>query len=178
MSQHRHPKPDSVTSTFITAGLLAGSKLLHSAPEALRAAGLGFPRKPAPVAAFFDYVFYRVAKFFFQRDGSAGIRTLMVLTCIQGLVPSAGIIFIQRHFYSRAEIAPYAKGESYLFIGLLLGLGLVNARRYPRRYSALRLRWQAEPTPQKIAGGNCHRRCLSPLVHLRGHPGHPQISRV
>ena len=87
---------------------------MPSAPEALRAAGLGFPRKPAPVAAFFEYVFYRVAKFFFRRDGSTGIRALMVLTCIQGMGPSAGILFIQRHFYSRAETAPYAKAEAYL----------------------------------------------------------------
>ena len=105
------------------------------------------------MATVFDYVFYRTARFFYRRDGRGAIRALISVSTVQGMVPSALLVLLQRHFYTRQQLAPYAKAEAGFFCACLVGLLVRNYAVYPRRYQGLRTRWNDESALRNTLGG-------------------------
>ena len=103
---------------------------------------------------FFDYVFYRAAKFFYRRDGASASRAVITVSTVQFFIPSAIIVFVQRTLYGgRAVTAKHSKVEAMCFTGLLIVVTVLNFFRYKDRYRVLRERWKGEAGVQKTMKG-------------------------
>ena len=57
----------------------------------------------------FDYFFYRIAKFYYRKDGSDAIRAIAILSLIQALLVGTTITIILRLIYGYPTVAKHAK---------------------------------------------------------------------
>jgi len=101
----------------------------------------------------FDYVFYRVAHFYYKSDGRLAVRAVISVSTIQVLPISAVILFIQRLFYSRAEVAPYSRFIAVFFTAIFIVAMILNYVKYKNKYFSLRERWYSEKKSQKLIRG-------------------------
>ena len=105
------------------------------------------------MSIIFDYIFYRVAKSYYKRDGRFAMTALISVTTTQIMPASAVVIFIQKCFYSRAITASYSKLEACLFVAFMLFALFLNHLRYKDKYFRLRERWEQETKVQKHIRG-------------------------
>jgi hypothetical protein len=102
----------------------------------------------------FDYMFYRLAKFFYKRDGSLAPRAIAIVTLTQVLSIAIVLTLIVRLFFDLDQTAIHAKDAGK--IGGVAGIvGLVlNYIRYRKGYSKLSDRWRnAETSEQRRLRG-------------------------
>lgn len=102
---------------------------------------------------YFDYIFFRMAQFFFKRDGSAAIRAILGISMIQMLIAFI-ILFAITHFTVNAKyIHLYSK--QFASIGILITLIFIiyNHRKYKGRYSDFREYWKDELHSQRVVKG-------------------------
>lgn len=102
----------------------------------------------------FDYMFYRLATFFMQKDGPLGVRAQGVLSAFQGLWVVILFFTLRRHFLTHAAFAPFSRSTSQV-IAILLTLPLMygNFRRYRSRYAQLADQWQNHSPRESTIGG-------------------------
>ena len=105
------------------------------------------------MSIIFDYIFYRVAKFYYRRDGRLASTALISVTTTQVMPASAFIIFIQKCLYGREITASYSKLGAYLFVVVLLLAMFLNHLRYKDKYFRLRERWEHETKAQQRIRG-------------------------
>lgn len=98
---------------------------------------------------FFDYIFYRIAKFYYKRDGLDSYGSIIILSIIQGLLIMEIVTILLRMTYSINEIAKYKVPIPAAKIGMGLGVVLIvlNYFRYKGRYWKLSDRWREVGTP-------------------------------
>src|SRR5690349_5999500 len=95
---------------------------------------------------FFDYIYYRMNKFYFKWDGRNGITSVIGISMIQCFVLFDLLFFIERIFYTRQQIADSntAKIGSYIVVACLIGLIIYNYFKYYGKYNLLKSRWKNE----------------------------------
>lgn len=117
----------------------------------------------------FDYIYYRLNRFYFRWDGRNGITAVIGVSMIQCLIIFDLILLIQRIFYSRVLIVSFgsSKAMPYLAVALMLILMLVNYFKYLDKYNKFRSRWKNESRNDQISRGILVIICLvAPWVPL------------
>ena len=105
------------------------------------------------IKCFFDYVFYRIAKFYYKWDGSGASTATVGLSLVQVLYVGLVISGTIRSIYSRNETSPYSKTMGAIGAGILIVLIILNSIIYKDKYVLLRRRWGTESNPRKFVRG-------------------------
>lgn len=101
----------------------------------------------------FDYMFYRIAKFYYRWDRKTAVTAIIGLSFVQGCALGFVQSLIFRTYFSRQETAPYSKAFGAVGVATLVVLIILNTWRYSNRYVPLRERWQQEaPGPRFLKG--------------------------
>ncbi|MDB5014386.1 MAG: hypothetical protein JWQ25_2588, partial [Daejeonella sp.] len=82
----------------------------------------------------FDYIFYRVAKFFYKKDGIDAMRAITIVAVIQGLTLGAVMFSILRLKYDLSQTLEYKKLSGQVGIVIFVILLLCNYLRYKSKY--------------------------------------------
>ena len=104
---------------------------------------------------FFDYIYYRLAKFYIKWDGENGITALIGVSMIQCLIISELFLITERLVNSRVEII--AEGNTkivaYIAVALFLSLLIIIWFKYRNKYSEFEVQWQDESIKTKLKKG-------------------------
>lgn len=101
----------------------------------------------------FDYVFFRVAKFFYRKDGVDAFRAVCIISVIQGLIFGALLFSVLRLVYKMNEISKYKEISGKFGIALCVILLLFNYFRYKSKYWSFVERWKNETFQQSKVRG-------------------------
>lgn len=115
----------------------------------------------------FDYIYYRLTKFFYKSDGEFAARAVIILSVGQGLVIGGIITMIARLFLTRDEIYDLEIGGREGVVVYFI-LCLSNHLYYRNRYKLFDERWGNSETIQqkKIRGLLVLLAVLSPFLLL------------
>lgn len=102
---------------------------------------------------YFDYVYYRMAKAYYKRDGNDAIRSLIGIAMIQVLTILSPILFVLRLFLEREELRAYGKHMKYTTLIVFLGLLIYNSFKYKNKYEIYSEIWKNEPKRIRIYKG-------------------------
>lgn len=94
---------------------------------------------------YFDYIYYRITKFYFKWDGRTGATGLISVVMIQSLVIIDIGVSILRLFKTREETTVYLPYGKWIIIFLFLVLLIYNYRKYNGKYNVFRFHWKDEP---------------------------------
>lgn len=98
---------------------------------------------------FFDYHFYRVAKYYYKRDGSDAVTALISVSSVQSWIIINILIFMKDIFFREIKF-------EYDWVIILLIMGstyLYNKKRYLKKYIVLREKWSKESEEKKWING-------------------------
>lgn len=127
-------------------------------PAAAPTSGQKFPAlrvaQPQVMMTLFDYMFYRLAKFYYRWDRRTAITAIIALSFAQACALGWVWVSLLRSAYSRQETAPYSKSFSAVGTVTLVALILLNGWRYHNRYVLLRERWQGEAPVLRVLKGS------------------------
>lgn len=98
---------------------------------------------------FFDYHYYRVAKFYYKRDGSDATTALISVSAVQGWLVINILLFIKELFFQDIELT-YGW---IVFLTVMIGVLIYNKKKYKNKYSELRNRWIHENSKDKAING-------------------------
>lgn len=98
----------------------------------------------------FDYLFYRIAKYFYRKDGSDATRAIGILTVIQGLFIGEFAIIFSRLIYGYLAVANYSKLGSKIGAGLGICLFIFNYFLYKDKYWRLADKWRNKETSLQL----------------------------
>ena len=109
------------------------------------------------IGNFLDYNYYRVAKFYFKREGSYASTAIIHVCLIVSMAFAPVIILFLIFIYAKFEI-PKGVGKNYIrIISILycLLIYLIISRRYKEKgiYLKLRDRWSEEDRKTKVLRG-------------------------
>lgn len=109
------------------------------------------------IGGFLDYNYYRVAKFYFKKEGSYASTALIHVCLIVSMAFAPVIILFLIFIYTKFEI-PRGVGKIYIrIISILycLFIYLIVSRRYKENgiYLRLRDRWSEEDRKTKVLRG-------------------------
>lgn len=101
----------------------------------------------------FDYIYFRIAKFFFNRDGSDGVTAISIISLIQACIIVAIIVLILK-LTSLFEIV-IISGKALGFFSVIIAVALmrVNFLLYKKKYHFLRSKWINESINKKRING-------------------------
>lgn len=102
---------------------------------------------------FFDYIYYRITKFYFKWDGRTGGTAIVAISMIQTLIVGDIAVFLVRLFVDRSDTASYSKAIGYFFAIMLIFFVLYNYRKYNGRYNKFRSVWKEETREKKLIKG-------------------------
>jgi hypothetical protein len=94
----------------------------------------------------FDYFFYRLAKFYYRKDGIDAIRATTILSFVQGAILLELGAIIYRLIYGYSEVAKYAKSASKVGVILTAGLLVINHFLYKNKYWRFADKWRNKET--------------------------------
>ncbi|MFK7049807.1 hypothetical protein FLACOL_00454 [Flavobacterium columnare] len=115
----------------------------------------------------FDYTFYRISKFYFKRDGTDAITSLLTLTIIMFLYLLNAYFLIREllNFDNKPRTTGLVDKIGIVFIMLLIYL--YNRKKYKGKYFILRDIWiNEEKNKKQINGFFVVLFILSPLIFL------------
>ena len=102
---------------------------------------------------FFDYIYYRLNKFYFKWDGRSGITSIIGLTMIQVLILAGIVGFIMRKLYDRNQTTHYVETGKWIMLIVYVMLMLYNFKLYANKYNKLRFYWKDETKNTRILKG-------------------------
>lgn len=103
--------------------------------------------------SFLDYMYYRVAKFYFKWDGRNSITAVFAVSMFQVLIIADTILLAGRFFWDREITSPYARFIGYGGVLLLFIFSVFNFYKYKNRYHKLKSHWKEESSRRYIMGG-------------------------
>ena len=93
---------------------------------------------------FFNYIFYRIAKLRFKRDGTDAGTAVTLVSLLQAILLEFIIQPIFSLIFTRNELALHAKQIGW-FAGFIFILLLIyNYRKYDNKYDEYHNRWQGK----------------------------------
>jgi formate hydrogenlyase subunit 3/multisubunit Na+/H+ antiporter MnhD subunit len=102
---------------------------------------------------FFDYIFYRVARFYFKWDKRHGITAISAITMIQALIISDFIGFVGKLFFDRSVTQNYVVEAKFIGISLFLILLFFNYKKYYGSYFKYKNYWKEESRKEHFVKG-------------------------
>lgn len=104
----------------------------------------------------FEYIFYRIAKHYYKRDGSSAFGAVAVLSIIQGMLMIDLFLIIRVMFLRQSDIQGYVKYGRIIGIVLSIMILILNYFYFRTKYWRLSDRWRekesADPTLRKMRG--------------------------
>jgi len=101
----------------------------------------------------FDYIFYRIAKFYYKWDRGHASTAIIALTSMQWLCVDFVFCSAIRMCYARQETARFLGGPNVV-VGIgFFGLLFLNIKKYQDTYPSLREQWKRETRLQKWGRG-------------------------
>ena len=100
----------------------------------------------------FGYVWFRISKVY-RRDDKIGITGSGFLAFAQALLLVEVAIPILRFFYGPDSVQLMARELSYITIGIMLLLAVVNHGLYSQKYDFYYARWQQETKVESAIKG-------------------------
>lgn len=94
----------------------------------------------------FDYMYYRIAKFYYKKDGIDAMGAVIILSLVQASLIGELIAIVLRYFYSRIEITNYNLPLKASTIGMIVFIAftIFNYFRYKGRYWRFSDKWREE----------------------------------
>ncbi|WP_123906678.1 hypothetical protein [Chryseobacterium sp. MYb7] len=99
---------------------------------------------------FFDYHYYRVAKFYYKRDGADATTALISVSAVQAWIVINILLFIKELFFQDINLKKYGW---IIFLIVMVGILIYNNIRYKNKYQELRNRWINENRKDKTMKG-------------------------
>jgi hypothetical protein len=93
---------------------------------------------------FFDYIYYKLTKFYFKWDGSTGITAIVAISMIQICLVGDILAIVIRSIFERDETSLYSKYIGYSGAFLSIAFCVLNYYKYNGRYKDFRDYWQSE----------------------------------
>ena len=90
----------------------------------------------------FDYIFYRIAKFYYKRDGSSAFRAVAILSVLQGMLIVDLFLLIRILFLNQSDVQDYIKYGRMIGIALAILLIVLNYFYFRNRYWKLSDQWR------------------------------------
>jgi hypothetical protein len=101
----------------------------------------------------FDYIYYRLTKFYFKWDGSTGITAVIGVSMIQTLLLADVTIVMIRLIWEGADYKPYSKVIANSFVAILFLFIIINNWKYNGNYDKFCLLWKHESRNIKLVKG-------------------------
>ncbi|GEN74255.1 hypothetical protein [Chryseobacterium lathyri] len=98
---------------------------------------------------FFDYHYYRVAKFYYKRDGADATTALISVSAVQTWIIINVLLFIKELFFQNEKL----KYGWIVFLFIMIGILIYNKRKYKNKYLELRNKWVSEKKKEKTVNG-------------------------
>ncbi len=102
---------------------------------------------------YFDYIFYRMAQFFFKRDGSLADRAIFGVSMIQSLIILTICLIITHFLFSTQYLHSHSKQGGLIAVCITLLFIIYNFRKYKGRYHIYREYWKDELHSQRVKKG-------------------------
>lgn len=102
---------------------------------------------------FFDYIYYRITRFYFKWDGRTGGTAIVAISMIQTLLIGDIVVFLSRLILERTDTIPHSKTIAYSFGVILVLLVIYNYRKYNGRYNKFRSFWKRETNNERFLKG-------------------------
>lgn len=97
----------------------------------------------------FDYIYYRLNRFYFRWDGVNGSTSLIGLSLMQSLSIFIIILLAFRNFITKQQLTGLQKPFVGLILFLLFGIWILNSYKYKNRYHYFETYWSKETRFQK-----------------------------
>ena len=101
----------------------------------------------------FDYMYYRIYKFYYKWDKETGITALIAVSLFQTIILADLILIILKSIYSKWEIVPYSKHLKWGAAGLYIILNLINIKYFSGKYGNFDKIWGKENSKTKRRRG-------------------------
>lgn len=101
----------------------------------------------------FDYIYYRVCKFYFKTDGISGQRAIIVISMLQTITLANICIIFIKYFLKKESVIAFSKQISYLGLIIFFILNFYNHYKYKNKYLSLRDKWKDEALIMKNRNG-------------------------
>jgi hypothetical protein len=101
----------------------------------------------------FDYTYYRIAKFYFKRDGLEAFTSVLTISLIKGLYLMSLFFLLKDFFFYNREGRIVGTFEKAALLLVLLLLYLYNKKKYQEKYLFLRDKWTNEEKYKKRING-------------------------
>ncbi|WES97374.1 hypothetical protein P2W68_21495 [Chryseobacterium arthrosphaerae] len=98
---------------------------------------------------FFNYHYYRVAKFYYKRDGADATTALISVSAVQGWIIINILLIIREIFFNNEKL----KYGWVVFLVVMVGILFYNKKKYKNKYLELRSKWINEEKKDKIFNG-------------------------
>jgi hypothetical protein len=91
-----------------------------------------------------DYIFYRIAKFYYKKDGRSAFRAIAIISFLEGALAVNLFLIVRIIFFKQSDFEKYIKYGS--FIGVCIGIFLLvfNYFHFKEKYWKLSERWREE----------------------------------
>lgn len=106
------------------------------------------------IKELFDYIYYRVYKFYFKWDKETGITAAIALSMFQSTILWIIFIFILKLLFNKSVIIHFSKNISLGGGAVFLLLSFLNEIYYSRKVTeSLEKKWKNESLPLKRKKG-------------------------
>lgn len=102
---------------------------------------------------FFDYIYYRVTKRLFKRDGRTGATAIALISLMQLFIMMLFLQPIYSYFVSQDIRAEYAKPFGQIMGGIGLIFMYFNYKKYNGSYNKFRYYWRDEAKTARLMKG-------------------------
>lgn len=101
----------------------------------------------------FDYIYYRLNKFYYKWDGENGSTSIVGLSMIQAMLIGNLCLIFLRCIFTKSEVQNYKQIIISGVFVLLVFFVILNSIIYKNKYAHLKAYWEDEPIQQKRVRG-------------------------
>lgn len=106
------------------------------------------------IMILFDYVYYRLNKFYYKWDGENGTTSSIGVTMLQSMLIVNTVIVILKICISKQQLQHNGENLKFGYILLFIILNIYNFKfRYHNKYNLLQEYWKNETKKQKTQRG-------------------------
>ena len=106
------------------------------------------------IMILFDYVYYRLNKFYYKWDGENGTTSSIGVSMLQSLLIVNTVIVILKICISKQQLQHNGENLKFGYILLFIILNIYNFKfRYNNKYALFKEYWKDETKKQKIQRG-------------------------
>ena len=97
----------------------------------------------------FDYIYYRLNKFYFKWDGENGSTSVIGLSMIQAMLIGNIFLIFLRCIFTKSEVQNHKHLLSSCVVLLFIGFVILNFILYKNKYFNLKKYWDNETIQQR-----------------------------